>query len=109
MEPRWDADRHRLPHARPLPSPFPEHEFVTQSDCYDTPSSPLSSTLMHFHDRLAYLCEAFHILSTFPPTWASVLYPKLRKRLVHGAVLSFKILPHWQFPYIGGLSAQWLP
>jgi hypothetical protein len=68
VEPRWDADRHGLPpHAQPLPSPLPKHEFVTQWDCYDTPSSPLSGMLMHFHDHLAYLCETFHIMSTSSP------------------------------------------
>jgi hypothetical protein len=64
----------------PFPSPLPEHEFVTQWDCDDKPSSPLSSTLMHFHDHLAYLCEASHIMSTSPPPqqgsidWGSGLY-----------------------------------
>jgi hypothetical protein len=64
----------------PLPSPLPEHEFITQWDRYDTPSSPLSGMLMHFHDHLAYLCEAFHIISTSQPPqqsstdWGSGLY-----------------------------------
>jgi hypothetical protein len=82
----------------PLPSPLPEHGW----DCYDTPSSPLSGMLMHFHDHLAYLCEAFHVMSTSPPLqqgstdwWGSVLYLKLWRHLIHGAVPPFKILPHW--------------
>jgi hypothetical protein len=81
----------------PLPSPLPEHEFITQWDCYDTPSSPLSCMLMYFHDHLAYLCETFHMLTSPPHQQGStsVLYLELWRRLVHGAVPPFKILPHW--------------
>jgi hypothetical protein len=115
VEPRWDAYRCGLPpHAQPPPSLYPSTEFVTQWDCYDTHPSPLSIMLMHFHDHLAYLPEAFHIMSMSPPPqqgstdWGYGLYLRLWRRLVHGPVLPFKILTHWLFSYSGGLSAQWL-
>jgi hypothetical protein len=51
----------------PSPPLYWSTEFVTQWDCYNKPSSPLSGMLMRFHVHLAYLCEAFHIMSTSPP------------------------------------------
>lgn len=79
--------------------PLLEHEFVTQWDCYDKKYSPLNGALMRFRQHSPYLCEAFHIMLTDTPPrpgstdWGSVLYLKLYRRLVAGAIPPFKILP----------------
>jgi hypothetical protein len=93
-------DMHFLLTHDSLPSPLPEYQVRHLVGLLDTPSSPLSGMPMHFHDHLAYLCAAFHIMTTSPPPqqdstdWGSALYLKLWRWLVHGAVLPFKILPH---------------
>ncbi|TFK25300.1 hypothetical protein FA15DRAFT_364823 [Coprinopsis marcescibilis] len=100
--------------------PLFEHEFVTQWDCYSTsplfyasiihvmpsskdkPYTPLNGALMHFYAYSPYICEAFHIIETSSPPrpgttdWGSLLYTKLWRRLVHGGITPFKILP-WCF------------
>jgi len=79
--------------------PLLDYEFVTQWDCYDKIYQPLNGALMHFRQHSPYLCEAFHIMSHSPPPrpgstdWGSTLYHQLWRRLVHGHVPPFAILP----------------
>lgn len=57
---------------------------------------------MHFRRQSPYLCEAFHIMVTEdPPTpnsldWGAFLYQKLYRRLMHGGIKPFSVLP-WCF------------
>lgn len=54
---------------------------------------------MRFRQHSPYLCEAFHIMATSAPPragstdWGSLLYHKLWRRLVAGALPPFKVLP----------------
>lgn len=96
--------------------PLLEHEFVTQWDCYgllnctiipslsdglitDKKYQPLNGALMRFRKHSAYLCEAFHIMSTSSPPrsgstdWGSLLYFKLWRALVAASIPPFKVLP----------------
>ncbi|KAH9941791.1 glycosyltransferase family 32 protein [Epithele typhae] len=80
-------------------APLLEHEFVTQWDCYDKKYVPMNGALMHFRKHSPYLCEAFHVMTTSAPPrkgttdWGATLYLKLRRRLLHGGVPPFKVLP----------------
>lgn len=57
---------------------------------------------MRFHKHSPYLCEAFHVIVTSPPPQAdsldlgSFMYQELFRRLVHGGVKPFTVIP-WCF------------
>jgi hypothetical protein len=86
---------------------FPPHSNVICSyyctdDPIDDPNLILNGHIMHFRRQSPYLCEAFHIMATEPaPTpnsldWGAFLYQKLYRRLMHGGVKPFSVLP-WCF------------